>query len=64
MSDTYNPITPEEIEAILGEDPTEQIASLIAKGIIVEHHDGGFSFDSAFIDELLAQETEEDVWLG
>lgn len=64
----YNPITPEEIASVLGDDSVsvaETIATLIEKKIIFEHHDGGFFFNEAYVDHLLYYNPEdEDVWLG
>lgn len=68
----YSPFSREELHATVGgteEEFDEALANLIEKGVINEHHDGGFTFDPLYVELLLSQhrgaeEGEEDVWLG
>lgn len=70
----YSPFTRDELHAAVGgskDEFTEALASLIQKGIVNEHHDGGFTFNPEYVEFLLSQhpkpETDtgsEDVWLG
>lgn len=68
--DAYAPFTREELHQEVGgteEEFTEALAGLIEKGVILEHHDGGYTFNALAVGALLAQHGEhpdDDVWLG
>lgn len=61
----YSPITKQELEEVLGEDAAsidETLASLIEKKIIDEHHDGGFTFNAVYVEFLLGQDLDRDLY--
>lgn len=64
----YNPISRDELQSVVGgteEAFLEALAGLISKGIIDEHHDGGFVFNPLVVDTLLYEsDPENQVWLG
>lgn len=58
--DSYSPLSLEELEHLVGENPSEAVDSLVRKGILVPHHDGGYSFNADVVDEILSQEPGGD----
>jgi biotin operon repressor len=66
--EAYVPMTREELRVSLGiseEEINETIASLVEKGLIKEHHDGGFTFNPLILDFiLLNQDPENQKWIG
>lgn len=61
----YNPMTYDELRAIVNhpsdEDFDEALTGLLEKKVIAEHHDGGYTFNSVYVDFLLNHDPDGDL---